>query len=57
MGLKAAYISDGFAGWLETGGPVERSAPDHSPQITGAYVAINREMWGRVGVQLERLTG
>jgi rhodanese-related sulfurtransferase len=29
MGFKAAHISDGFAGWLEAGGPVERSAPNN----------------------------
>ena len=31
MGFKAAHISDGFAGWLEAGGPVERSAPRPQP--------------------------
>ena len=27
MGLEAAHISDGFAGWVEAGGPVEHNKP------------------------------
>ncbi len=27
MGLEAAHISDGFAGWVEAGGPIEHNKP------------------------------
>ena len=33
MGFEAAHISDGFSGWVETGGPVEHSQTKSSDSV------------------------